>query len=374
MELFKSSKLSVSVNDNNEFTVTQKSDETTVDTYKFSDVMEMVPNNGGSSVAIALKNADLSLKMNKTAVNRLVELWNSNKIEYTKELLFQKPNVACYITSNGYLLFYDKVPGGFCGCLSGTSVIPFSICLADVIVIKRLGNLIGKDSVFLCSERHAVEIQKIDNEVIERIEKVIKESGAKISKTKVYKRSFKLFRFRKTQEYIFTTPLGIAHYYKKAFSNSKFEFSPWDNIQLAASTKGCCKRRLMVISDFPIITECKFPADDVKDIVNYVNGHVKANAGSGKMFGKGSNKVLVTDTHVLCIGKKDLKSLKKPYESGKLIEKSWFSSKVDLDGFEVKVGRLQWKGCCCCCGGSFRDAVREEPSRKLKEDASRRKY
>lgn len=375
-EIFKNRKLAVMLDSDGKLTISKKSGkifskEETVSTYNLDDVIDIVPDKGGSSVAIAGKTFDLYLKMNKEAVAALVEKWEAIPKDYKNEVLFKKKKVMCYVTSNGYLVFRTK-SGGLCPC--GKTISSFCISMADVLLVDTHFKFLKGNTCFLSTVDHAIEINKIGQKTIKRLTEKITNSGGKISEMKSYKRSFRFcWPFKREIEYIYTTPMGVAHYYKKN-TKSDFHFVPWDAVICAMNTKGCISKRMIVITDEKnIVTNCKFPASDVNKIVTYINSHVKGNAGGGTLFGRGENKVYVTDTHVLCIGNNKLQALPKPYEKGILVKKSWFSSIVSLDGFNVKVGRYAWKGPCCCTG-KFYDAVTATPSRTLDDLAENHKF
>ncbi|MBD5230994.1 MAG: hypothetical protein HDS66_02400 [Bacteroidales bacterium] len=369
MNIYKSNKLIVDL-DNNLLTIREKSGwccfrVTDTDQVNMADIIEMVVDNN-NALAIATKYNQFYLKMNKGAASKLMELWKPFREAYPSETVFQKKDVRCKLTSDGYLVFYQKYKAGFCSCSKRL----FVLCIAAADVVMKDEH--KRCSVFLCTEDHAVEINGLNRGEIEHINRILNERGAQLNQMNAYQRAFR-FGLVPERERIYTTAKGVAYYFKRGWHKSYFAFAPWDNIQVAMGSKGCMKRSMMLVSDHPIITVNKFKASDVKAIVAHVNGNLKDNAGNGTMYGKGSNKVYVTDTHVLCIGRKAIQSLEKPYTDGKLLKKNFCSSIVDLDGFEVKVGRNEWKG-CICGQGSFRKAVNKEPSREIKRDAKKHRF
>ena len=373
MKIFQNGKLKVELSDNNVLSISQKSGDccsktVTESTCKLEDVVEMLPNSAGTAVALATTNDQFYLEMKKDAVSQVVNRWKLLNVTADKELLFQTKRTKCFITPDGTLIFHNIATGSCC-CISYASkeIYVLAISLADVILKD-----VRKNSYFMATERHAIEIKGLQQEDIERLDKLVKKYSPHISSMKVYNRAFKITLIPEVER-IYTTTKGVGRYYKKGTKTSDFSFTPWDKIQLCKKTKGCCRCKMLIVGELPVITECKFSTNDVKDIVSHVNKNVEKNAGSGNMYGRGSNKVYVTDSHVLCIGKKRIIALEKPYNDGKLIDKSWCSSVVSLDGFEVKVGRHAWKGFCCSKGKLY-DDVTACPSREIKEEAERHRF
>lgn len=369
MELFKNSKLMVTISDDNTLIVSKKekgkgsvccgSTEVSQSSTNLSEVIAMIPYKGGNSVAIALTDGSMNLTMNKTAVTQLIDKWNAIPISFTTELLFEKKKLQCSVTSHGHLLLVSKTKS----ICSSQKIEALGLPMADIVLVEGLKKWIGKETLFMCTEKHAIEVKSVESGVIERLRTEAINNGAKLPKVKVYRRAFR-FTLKRCTEYLYTTDKGVAYYYKDVGHDSVFHFAPWDGINSCIASKGCCKKKLIVLAKDIIITQNKFGATSVNEIVELVNQKISDNAGNGKMFGKGSNRVCVTDTHVICIGKGKLEAHCKPYTDGQLIRKSWFSSYVNISGFEVKVGRNQWKG-FCCFKGSFYNAVTAEPSREL---------
>lgn len=375
MELFKTSKLIVTLSNDNVLSISEKSGcccskEEYERIYNLSDIIKMMPDKGGSCVAFTTTNAEDYLEMNKTAVSQLLEQWEAIPKSFTEELLFEKKNLECYITSNGYLIFKSKSKKNWYSLSSTLSLL--SISMADVLLKDTHHKLLSKSTFFMSTLDHAIEIENLESEAIERIEEEIEKNGAQISEMMAYKRAFR-FSLNRETEYIYTSAKGIAHYYKKNWKKSQFCFTPWDAIKFSAKTKGFFRRKLIIIATNPIYTTCKFPSSHVCDVIDYIDENISDNAGNGTLYGKGSNKVYVTDTHVVCIGNKELKALQKPYEDGEMVKRSWCSSTVNLDGFNVKVGRYAWKRFCCGTG-SFYNNVTSTPSRELLDNAQEHRF
>lgn len=376
MELFRSSKLQVTIGDANELIVSEKSGffcskEVSQSNTNLENIIEMVSYNGGSCVAIAASDGSMNLKMNKAAVAQLIDRWNAIPKSFTKELLFENKNSLCYVTSHGYLLLVTKNKFKICCCKQ--EVCALAIFMADIVLCERMEKMLRKDSLFICTEKNAIEVESLEVDVLERLLSEVKQNGAKLSEGKAYSRAFK-FTLIPEKEYIYTTAKGVGYYYKKRSSKSAFHFVPWDDISHCVASKGCLRKEMMLFYERSYIsTLCKFPAGSIKEIVEFVNARLSDNAGKGEMFGKGKNQVLVTDTHIVCIGKKDFVAYPKPYNDGRLIKKEWCSSYVDISGFQVKVGRYEWKG-FCCNKGAFYEAVTAEPSRELTTEAQKHRF
>lgn len=377
MELFRNRKQRVTIENEKDLVVSQKngclcSKKESKEITELNKVIAMVPYNGGSCVAIASSDGSMNLKMNKAAVAQLIDRWNAIPKSFTKELLLEKKNLQCYVTSHGYLLLLAKSGSKIC---SNQNVDALCISMADIVLVEGLKRLIGKDTLFICSEEHAIEVKSVEEDVIERLRSEVKINGNNLFEVKAYRRAFK-FTFIPINEYIYTTAKGVGYYYKKGNSKSEFNFVPWDGVNKCVATKGCLRKKMLLIAEDSILTKCEFPAECVKEIVEFVNKRVSDNAGNGVFFGKGKNKVIVTDTHVVCVGKKKLETYTKPHNDGKLIKKSWFSSYVNIaGGFEVKVGRYEWNGICCLKGALYK-AVTAEPSseRELITEAEKHRY
>ena len=376
MEIFKNRKLHVSLNDN-VLTISEKTGcacmkETIENTCDLTDIIAMEPDHNGSNLAIAAKKSQFYLKMNPQAVNLLMQKWEPVRVSFIEKQLFEKKNVTGFLTNDGYLLIKEKIKDGFL-CCSSITLNLFCISVDDIVLIDVHKKFFGGDTVFLSTEDHAIEISKLQPNEAEEIIRIIKEKGTQIENMKSYRRSFRLSLTPET-EYIYTTDKGIAHYYKRGRNDSEFTFQPWDKIIKISTTKGCLRKYLLVISGSSISTINKFFVGDVMDIKNHVEMHLQNNAGdTGTMFGYGLNKVYVTDTHVICIGRKEFKTLPKPYENGRLVKKCLLTSTVDLNGFKVKESRYAWKK-CCCGHGPFFDAVTASPTRRLKGSAEEHRF
>ncbi len=378
MELFRSNKLIVNLSDNNVLEIKEKTGSFCLKTEQISycnlsDVLDMQPQKHDRCVSLATMSDDYYLKMNKQAVAQLMDRWNT-MAKIKQEVLFEKPKVTCAITENGYLIFKEKEKRGLFSC-SSPSIRLLSIPLNEIIIVDTLPKILGSDKLFMCTSKHAIEVGGLDEveNVKKRIVAEAKKRGSEIHKSQKYERAIRLFVLNRKEEYIFTTPKGIAHYFRNGFSNSEYSFNPWDVIVAVAGDKGWLRRKIMIVGEIPFSTQCHFPADSATTIIEYVNKHLRENAGKGEMFGKGKNKVYVTDSHVVCIGNKEIIAHRKPYEDGKLIKKCCCSSIVSLNGFQVKVGRYDWKAFCCIRGRLYY-AVTAEPNREYEETADKHRY
>lgn len=369
MEIYKSGKLKVNL-ENGVLNITKKVGGCMGITKEepacaLVDIVDIAVYKNGSCAAVATKTAHFNLEMNKTAVEKLTNEWKSVRTSEITEKIFEKKGVVCYLTSDNILVFHKTQKDH---CYSSPYITAVCLPVADVVFKDIHKKNLKSDTFILGTETEIIEIERLEANAIERLDKIV---DLKEDAMQTYNRKGKLTLFPEIER-IYATPRGIGYYFKKGGDQATFRFNPWDHIMCADATSGWFSKKLIVVSKFPIVTINKFKNGDVEEIINHINEHVKNNAGKGRMFGKGDNKVYVTDTHVLCVGNKDFQSIKKPYKDGRRVDKGWFSSTVSINGFMVKVGRNDWKG-GCCSKGQFYLALREEPTHELKEEATSHK-